>query len=109
MSQDIEFRSRPATMEVRTTEDGKKTIRGYAVVFNTESEDLGSFREIILPGALTRTLQENPDVKAFWNHNSDLIIGRTTAGTLKLEQDDKGLSYEIVPPESQPERMPASL
>lgn len=79
--------------------DESPKIVGYAAVFNQLSKDLGGFREMILPGAFANAL--SGDVRALKNHNVDLILGRTTAGTLTLTEDDVGLRYEIDPPDAQ--------
>jgi uncharacterized protein len=89
-----------------TKEDGKPTkLTGYAAMFNQPSQDLGGFTEIIKPGAFTRTLKEGADVRGLFNHNPDLILGRTTdggkSGTLTLSEDDKGLRFEIDMPDTQ--------
>ena len=88
-------------MEVRINEEGDKhKIVGYAAVFNKMSLDLGGFREVIRPGAFKKTIQE-ADVRALWNHNADYVLGRTKSGTLKLEEDERGLKIEITPPDTQ--------
>lgn len=89
----MERRSYP--VEIRATEERK--IVGYAAVFNQESLDIGGFREIILPGAFKAALEKS-DVRALWNHDPNIILGRTASGTLKLFEDDKGLQVEIDPP-----------
>lgn len=91
-----------AETEVRLlkgVDGGKDKITGYAAVFNKLSEDLGGFREKIDPGAFADVLEG--DTRALKNHNSDYVLGRTTSGTLKLKEDDTGLRYEIIPPETQ--------
>ena len=60
------------------------------------SEDLGGFREIILPGAFKNAL--NDDVRALYNHDSNYLLARTTSGTLELKEDDKGLYYRFEMP-----------
>ena len=98
---DIETRVVPlraAEMRVETAADGSKKIRGYAAVFNAYSEDLGGFREIILPGSFSNVLSRNADVRALVNHDPNLILGRSTSGTLELLQDDMGLGFMISPP-----------
>ncbi len=75
-----------------------KIIKGHAANYNSLSQDLGGFRECIRFGAFYRALQEDPDVVCLWNHNDDMILGRTTAGTLTLEDDNKGLAFECTPP-----------
>lgn len=73
-----------------------RTIRGYASVFNSLSEDLGGFREIIAPGAFSDVL--NDDVRALYNHSPDYLLARTSNGTLQIGQDERGLWYEFEAP-----------
>lgn len=75
------------------------TLRGYAARFNSRSEDMG-FRETIEPGAFARSLKSRNDVKALLNHNSDIVLGSTRAGTLVLSEDDKGLADAISLPDT---------
>ena len=84
--------------EVRTVDDGS-TLVGHAAVFNTVI-DLGYFREQILPGAFKKTLADNADVRALFNHDPNIILGRTKSGTLKLREDDTGLLSEISMPDT---------
>jgi HK97 family phage prohead protease len=92
--QELEYRS---FGEVRVDVDAGRKIRGYAVVFNVLSQDLGWFREIILPEAVDRTLEEALDVRALVDHDTGKVIGRTRAGTLELRKDKKGLRVSIDP------------
>lgn len=87
-------------LEIRTTADGNKQVTGYAIVFNSASVDLGGFTEICSPGMLTRTLKENPDVLMLRDHKQELLIGRTTAGTLSLKVDSKGLAFTVTLPKT---------
>lgn len=87
----------PAT-RVEPSEEGGTALQGYAIRFNEESVDLGGFTEIIRPGAIDRTLSSRLDVRALWNHNSDLPIGRRSAGTLGLEKRTVGLYVDVRPP-----------
>lgn len=77
-------------------------ITGHAAVFNQLSEPLGfwyRFQEKIEPGAFANVL--NNDVRALFNHDDNLILGRTTNGTLELSEDEIGLFVRIEPPDTQ--------
>lgn len=91
-----------ASDELRVTEgpNGRKRIEGYAVVYNSMSNDLGGFKEKILPGAFTDALAANEEVLALAHHDPKLILGRRSAGTLTLRDDAKGLYATIDPPNS---------
>lgn len=89
-----------SSIEMRQEENEKPKLVGYPAVFNSLSENLGGFREKISPGAFADSIGNDADVRAFWNHNSDMVLGRTKAGTLRVKEDDYGLYAEIDPPES---------
>lgn len=78
----------------------RPVIVGHAAVFDTWSDDLGGFREKVAKGAFKDTLKD-ADVRALFNHNADIVIGRSKSGTLRLKEDDKGLAIEIDPPDTQ--------
>jgi len=71
---------------------GGGTIAGYAAKFNVVSEDLGGFREVLLPGCFD--LEANADVLCNREHNDCDPLGRTTSGTLRISADDTGLAFE---------------
>jgi HK97 family phage prohead protease len=87
-----------AECRAEASDNGRK-IRGYGVVFNALSVDLGGFREIIAPEAIDRTLNEGLDVRALVDHDSSKVIGRTRSGTLRLRKDSRGLHIEVEPDE----------
>ena len=80
--------------------DGEGGIEGYAAVFDEWSENLGWFKEKIRPGAFTNTLKD-ADVRALFNHDANYVLGRNTADTLDLAEDDHGLHFRAQPPETQ--------
>jgi HK97 family phage prohead protease len=83
---------------VKQDDNGRTVIRGYAAVFESESQDLGGFVEIVERGAFDDVMRSNPDV--FGKYNHERVIGRTTSGTMRLTVDERGLRYEIDPPRS---------
>jgi uncharacterized protein len=85
---------------VARSEDAAPVIEGYAIVFNSLSEDLGGFREVIAPAAVDRALAEAHDVRALIDHDSSLILGRSKSGTLRMEKDNHGLKVSITPPDT---------
>lgn len=98
-----EQRDASTRMVVEDTDTGRRVLRGMPIVFNSLSHVLfdpfiGQFREVIHPDAVDRTLRSAASVKALWNHNSDLVLGNTRAGTLALRKMSNGLSMEIHPP-----------
>ncbi|HCC5683217.1 TPA: HK97 family phage prohead protease [Staphylococcus aureus] len=78
-------------VEIRSDDEKGMFIEGYALKFDTWSENLGGFKETITKRALENT--DLSDVRCLVDHLPSQIIGRTTAGTLKLDIDDVGLRY----------------
>ena len=74
--------------------DGNLYISGYFAVFNSNYEIWDGGSESIDPHAFDETI--NDDIRALINHDTTLVLGRTTAGTLKLSIDDHGLYGEIL-------------
>src|SRR5690348_5997323 len=92
MNEQIERRF--LNLTVRAAEDGeKKYIEGDAAVFNQETVIGSWFREMIKPGAFKRVLSEKPDVIAAYNHDWNVVLARTTNGTLSLEETEQSLRY----------------
>lgn len=98
-----------AEMRVAVRADGGPMLVGYAAVFydpadaGTEYRLWGDVYERILPGAFDRAVKED-DVRALFNHEASIILGRNKAGTLRLFVDAKGLRYEADPPDTEQAR-----
>lgn len=75
---------------------------GYAIVFNSLSQDLGGWFERIAPSAVDRTLKSGANVDALIDHRSEsmFVIGSTDSGLLKLTKDRHGLKSDIRPPDT---------
>lgn len=84
--------------EVREDGEAGALMRGTAIVFNSRSVDLGGFVEIIRPSAADRLEAEKPDLRALWNHDTAITIGRSSAGTLRYRKASRGVVVEIDPP-----------
>ena len=84
-------------LEVRAGK-GHSMIAGHAAVFNSLSEDLGGYREQIAPGAFAAAL--GGDVRCLFNHDPNLLLGRTLSGTLRLAEDKIGLAIECDLPDT---------
>lgn len=99
MTSKTEAEKRCFVQRVETrAEDGKTTVAGYAAVFYEEA-NLTYFTEQIAPGAFTRSLSEH-DTRAYFGHDSGRVLGRKSAGTLRLREDSKGLYAEIDLPDT---------
>lgn len=90
-------------VEERQEGEGSR-LSGYAAIYydgtpDTEYEFWSGFVERIMPGAFDRAIRED-DVRGLFNHDPHQILGRTRSGTLSISSDDKGLRYEIEPPDT---------
>ncbi|WP_078854349.1 HK97 family phage prohead protease [Streptomyces sp. NRRL F-5135] len=89
-----EVRAFPLTdLTIRAADDTAARLHftGRAIVYDSLSEDMGGWRERIVPGAATRTLAQGPDVRFLINHDPNLLLARTAAGTATLTEDDAGV------------------
>lgn len=102
----IEQRVLPLNIELRQAEgDDVPKLVGHAAVFNEWSTisdpwfgDL--YEEQVAPGAFRKTIKEG-DIRALWNHDPNIVLGRLKAGTLTLREDEQGLATEITPPDNE--------
>lgn len=91
-----ERRYTPGRVEVRAAAADKRTIGGYAAKFNKPSQNLGGFIEVIDPKAFNRSSGNDwPDVMARYNHDDNMLLGTTSARTLRLSVDGTGLLYDV--------------
>lgn len=84
-------------VEIRESDDGKRTISGYAVKWEMKSHAMGyfkRFKEQFRKGAFSDSLTSD-DQMALWSHDTSKVLGRTKNGTLRLLEDDIGLRFEL--------------
>ncbi len=74
--------------------DGKPMIVGYAAKFDTWDGDEKQFLEKIQRGAFSMTVKKN-DIRCLFNHDSNYLLGRKSAKTLRLWEDNIGLWMEV--------------
>ncbi len=103
----IEKRSLMQAPELRS-DGGKRTLAGYAAIFQSEADIGASFREMVMPGAFTETLKKH-DARALFDHDSGRLLGRKSNGTLRLKEDERGLAVEIDLPDTSDGRDIAEL
>ncbi len=103
-----ELRSLVAPVERRAAGEGTVTVAGYAAVFGEWADIYGWFEETVARGAFTNTLR-TADVRAYFDHDRGRGLGRSTAGTLRLTEDAKGLFVEIDLPDTTDGRDVATL
>lgn len=85
-------------VEEMRTEETERKIGGYAAVFNREARISERLIEKIAPGAFRSSLTN--DIRALWSHNPDMVIGRTTNGSLKVMEDERGLAFDLALPDT---------
>lgn len=92
MANDIgkrQMRALPTTFETRSDDDGNQYIEGYFAVFNSVYDMGGGMTESIAPHAFDDTLSN--DIRCLTNHDTRLVLGRTSAHTFDVRQDERGL------------------
>jgi len=94
----LELRTLSQPLELRAGDSGQ-TIGGAAIVYNRETNIGDWFREKIMPGAFGKSLQG--DVRALMGHDSNIILGRTSAKTLRLQDSANALVFEVDLPDTQ--------
>lgn len=87
------------SIEIRTIEDSRK-IEGVSIVFNALSNDLGGFREQIIPEAVEGVIEQS-DIFFLYNHTSDrgfLARSRNGSGSLQTEVREDGVYFSFDAP-----------
>jgi HK97 family phage prohead protease len=102
METKVERRVNNVEFDIRAAEASSNgmSFTGYAAVFNSPSEPL-PFTEVIKEGAFKRSLKARNEIKLFMNHNTDVVLGSTRAGTLQLTEDSRGLLAQAQLPDTQ--------
>ena len=85
----------------KSEEEARMLVEGYAIVFNSESRDLGGFTEVVKENALDKALERNTDVLALYGHDYQNVLGRQSANTLQLEKDERGIKFTLDLPNTQ--------
>lgn len=86
-----------AGVSQRAKDGEAPVIEGHGALFDTETVIAGLFRERIAKGAFADSLRDQ-DVVVAYNHEASMLLGRVSAGTARVYEDDKGLRYEATPP-----------
>lgn len=97
-SNEVRSSARPELRDA-SAENSIGTLAGYAATFDKDTRIGDHFIERFRPGAFTATLKDY-DQRALAHHDRGRVIGRRSAGTLRLTQDDKGLAFEIDLPDT---------
>lgn len=101
MDEKREIRNTAYQVQVTGESEEKRTVEGYAILFNTPSDGL-YFEEVIERGALDGVLEKS-DVFALLNHSQSRgILARSNngSGSLSLNVDEKGLKYRFEAPKT---------
>lgn len=91
-------------IEIRsTTPDGgneQKSVSGVGIVYNREAEIWPGFFERIKPGAFTRSISSNREIKSFFNHDPNAVLSTTRSDPkLTIEDTAAGLRFDSpIPP-----------
>ena len=88
---------RNLTADFQAENDENRTIAGYAVKWNKNSHVMGTrqrFSEQFMKGAFFDSLQ-NDEQKALWSHDMSKVLGSTKNNTLRLEENEIGLRFEL--------------
>ena len=97
----LEQRTITNNLEVRQEEGKEGVIAGYGIVYGERTQIFSDLYEVILPGAASAYLANEPDVRCCFNHDRNYLLGRTKSGTLEVREDPNGVFYEVQIPGAQ--------
>ena len=93
-----EMQIRRAEIRLESRGNARRLV-GYAARYGVIA-DIGPFRERIMSGAFAGSIEEGGDVLALLDHDPSRVLGRTRSKTLTLEDDEKGLAFDIAVPDT---------
>ena len=100
MSTTTERRSTAGVVELRAGADGAQKAGGYALVYDRYSQNLGGYVEQCARGLADKSIADGVDVLARYQHDSDMLLGRVSAGTCRVASDATGVAYEADLPDT---------
>lgn len=86
-------------VELRSTLSGN-TVTGHASVFGVAAQVPGGWEEIDRHAFDAVLKDDSTDVRALFNHDASRLLGRQSAGTLRLSADNDGLAFEVDLPDT---------
>jgi HK97 family phage prohead protease len=94
---------RMVTIPIEFREEGEeKYFEGTGIVFNSTT-DMGWYTEEVAPEALDEVM--NDDVRGLFNHDQNIVLGRTKSGTMALSKDSSSAKFKIKYNESDPDHV----
>ena len=99
-----------ATVEIETradddTQQPETRLKGYATVYGAYTQIFwGQWRETVAPGAYDESVAAD-DICCLWQHDSKEVLGRKSAGTMRVWSDDVGVGYSTLPPQTAAHRV----
>jgi HK97 family phage prohead protease len=100
--QDVCIRTFSARASRADVSSDQRKLTGYPIVFNSLSEDLGGWKEMIMPAAVDRTLKAGTNVDTLIDHvrSTSTVIGSSDSGLMTMRKDRYGLSIDVAPPDT---------
>lgn len=96
--------TKTADFRAATEEGGKKFLSGYFIRFNEETQLYRGQFETVAPEAIPDDIADQ-DIRALFDHDTGKVLGRTSAGTMTLRKDDKGLFGTVEINDDDPEAL----